>query len=64
MHLGSWESTPEAREELGFASCHSNASCVLFQLLRATIDALDRRARSKDHFLEGTVLLNLNFHMQ
>ena len=32
MHLGSWKSTKEARQALGFASCHSNASLVLSQL--------------------------------
>ena len=32
MHLGSWKSSREAREELVFAPCHSSASFVLSQL--------------------------------
>ena len=41
MHLGRLESTREAREALGFASCHSNASLVLSQLLACTHDSID-----------------------
>ena len=42
MHLGSWESTREAREALSFVSCHSNTSLVLSQLpacIHISIDA-------------------------
>ena len=43
MHLGSLESTCEAREALGFASCHSNASLVLSQLPACICNSIDAR---------------------
>ena len=43
MHLGSWESTREAREALGFASRHSNASLVLSQLPACIHNSIDAR---------------------
>ena len=43
MHLGSWESTWEAREALGFASYHSNASHVLSQLPSCIHNSIDAR---------------------
>ena len=53
MHLGSWESTQEAREALGFASCHSNASLVLSQLPASIHNSIDARQASTRHFLSG-----------
>ena len=46
MHLGSWESTREAREALGFASCNSNASLVLSQLPKCIHNSIDARRPS------------------
>ena len=43
MYLESWESTREAREALGFASCHSNASLVLSQLPACIHNSIDAR---------------------
>ena len=43
MHLGKWESTREAREAPGFASCHSNASLVLSQLPACIQNSIDAR---------------------
>ena len=43
MHLRSLESTREAREALGFASCHSNASLVLSQLPACIHNSIDAR---------------------
>ena len=53
MHLGSWESTQEAREALGFASCHSNASLVLSQLPASIHNSIDARQAWTRHFLSG-----------
>ena len=41
MHLGSWESTWEAREALGFTSSHSNTSLVLSQLPACIHNSID-----------------------
>ena len=50
MHLGSWESTREARKALDFASGHSNASLVLSQLPACIHNSIDVR-QGMDHFL-------------
>ena len=51
MHLGSSESTQEARVALGCASCNSNASLVLSKLPTCIHNSNDKRTLSMNQLL-------------
>ena len=69
MHLGSWESTREAKEALGFASCHSNASLVLSQSPACIYNSIDARQawtiflNNKQRDAEGFTLAKYNVYI-